>query len=469
MQALRAAQVFDGTAFLGAGTVLVDGESIVAVEPGHRELPSAVDVVTYAGTLLPGLVDCHVHLVSNGDLGALERAGAATDQELDAQIRASLAASAARGVTTVLDLGDCRYRTLQARALPGLPRVRGAGPPLTIPDGHCHFLGGVAAGVDGVREQVAEHVVRGVDVLKVMVSGGMITVGSDVFTAQFSEDELATLVAAGHRAGLKVLAHAHALAGVWHAIRAGVDGIEHFSCLTETGPEVSEELLESVAAAGVTIDMTLGFDVSQMPPTDMIPPGIREVMERTGLDFRTMNAERVELARRIREHGIHLVTGTDAGAAPPKRHGGTALAIQTLEAGYPVAEAVGTATSLARTVEVHEFARLPMIYSPDVPDEYMQPFILADVRPLKEATLVPISASNTAHVAQRILRGHEVTVVPLALTGKLPPELQRVGLIGVPASWYHAHRLSGDDRPALLTAIDLMTDFTDSITRAALF
>ena len=131
---------------------------------------------------------------------------------------------------------------------------------------------------------------------------------------------------------------------------------------------------------------------------------------------------------------------------------------------------VGATHSLAfkRTVEVHEFARLPMIYDPDLPDEYMQPFILADVRPLEEATLVPIRASNTAHVAQRILLGLEVTVVPLALTGNLPPELQRVGLVGVPSSWYHAHRRRSDDRPALLTAIDLMTDFTDSITRSAL-
>ena len=199
MRALRAAQVFDGTAFLGAGTVVVDGERIVDVKPGFGELPRGVEITTYAGTLLPGLVDCHVHLVSSGDLGALERAGTASDEELDAQIRASLAASAARGVTTVADLGDRRYRTLAARALPGMPRVRAAGPPLTVPDGHCHFLGGVAVGVDGVREQVAEHVARGVDVLKVMASGGMITVGTDVFAAQFNNDELAAVVAAGHR------------------------------------------------------------------------------------------------------------------------------------------------------------------------------------------------------------------------------------------------------------------------------
>ena len=348
MQALRAAQVYDGTAFQGAGTVLVDGERIVGVHSGHSEPPGDADVTTYAGTLLPGLVDCHVHLVSNGDMGALERAGAATDEELDAQVRESLTASAARGVTTVLDLGDRRYRTLEARALTALPRVCAAGPPLTVPDGHCHFLGGVAVGVNGVREQVAEHVVRGVDVLKVMASGGMTTAGTDVFAAQFSDEELAAVVAAGHQAGLKVLAHAHALAGVWHAIRAGVDGIEHFSCLTETGPQVSEELLDAVAAAGVTIDLTLGFDFSQVPPPDALPSAIRAAMERAGLDITTMYAQQVETASRIRAHGIRLVTGTDAGASPPKRHGGTALAIQTLvEAGYPVAEAVATATSVA--------------------------------------------------------------------------------------------------------------------------
>jgi imidazolonepropionase-like amidohydrolase len=127
-----------------------------------------------------------------------------------------------------------------------------------------------------------------------------------------------------------------------------VDGIEHFSCLTERGSEASDELLRAVAAADITVDLTLGFDLAQMPPPEMMPPGIRAVMERTGLDFRTMNAERAELARRIRAHGIRLVTGTDAGAAPPKRHGGTALALQTLvEAGYPAAEALATATSVA--------------------------------------------------------------------------------------------------------------------------
>lgn len=124
--------------------------------------------------------------------------------------------------------------------------------------------------------------------------------------------------------------------------------------------------------------------------------------------------------------------------------------------------------AFAHAVDVEEFARLPMIYGRGLPAEYMHPFVLADVRPLSEATLVTIDASNTAHVAQRVLRGREVTVVPLALTANLPPELKRIVLRGVPPTWYHAHRRRDDDRPELLTAIDLMTDFSESITRAAL-
>jgi DNA-binding transcriptional LysR family regulator len=120
------------------------------------------------------------------------------------------------------------------------------------------------------------------------------------------------------------------------------------------------------------------------------------------------------------------------------------------------------------SVPVEEFARLPMLLSPELPDDYMLPFVLADVRPLSEATLVPIDASNTAHVAQRILLGREVTVVPVALTANLPPELKRIGLIGIPPSYYYAQHRRDDLRPELRTAIELMADFTDSISRAAL-
>ena len=118
-------------------------------------------------------------------------------------------------------------------------------------------------------------------------------------------------------------------------------------------------------------------------------------------------------------------------------------------------------------VDVREFAAQPMVYAPELPDDYMHPFVLADVRPLAEATLSALPASTTAQVAQRVLEGRAVTVVPAALTANLPPELKRVWLDGVPPCSYFAQRRRGDERPELSTLIDLLVAFTESITRAA--
>ena len=344
--AFRAAEAFDGSAFLGPTTVLVDGESIVGVERGHPDPPDGVEVATYDGTLLPGLIDCHVHLVATSVVGSLEEAGSATDDELDARIRGSLAAQAAGGVTTVRDLGDRHYRTLAARALDGLPRVVVAGPPVTEPSGHCHYLGGEASGVDGVRRAVAEHVERGVDVIKVMASGGMLTQGTDAYGVQFSREELRAIVDAAHGAGLQVLAHAHSLAGIRHAVEAGVDGIEHFTGLTTEGLMMPDEVIELVAAAGIQVCPTAGVNVAKVPPPEHLAPGLRAALERMGLDFPTMHATRIGHFARLRSHGVRVVSGTDAGIGPPKAHGGVGFAVLDLvAAGYALAEALATATS----------------------------------------------------------------------------------------------------------------------------
>ncbi|MFL6106873.1 MAG: amidohydrolase family protein [Marmoricola sp.] len=349
--ALRAPAVFDGTRFVENGaTVLVQDGRIAGVEAFGYDVPDGCELSTFTGTLLPGLFDAHVHLVSDGSPGSLERAGEATDDVLDQAIAQSLAVQVRAGVTTVRDLGDRSYRTLVARDArrPGLPRVLAAGPPLTLPDGHCHFLGGAAQGPEQIRSAVAERSERGVDVVKVMASGGFLTAGSDMFGAQFEPADLRLLVDTCHDAGLRVLAHAHSLAGIEHALKAGVDGIEHFTGLTEAGVQVPDELLQRTAAAGVTVDPTLGFDQAVFARMPEPPPHVREAMRRTGLDFEMLTAARRTLAGRFREHGVRIVTGVDSGAMPMKPHGTAFRAISELiDAGYPVAEALRTATSVA--------------------------------------------------------------------------------------------------------------------------
>jgi imidazolonepropionase-like amidohydrolase len=370
MHAIRATHAFDGTQFLRSGvTVLVDGDRIAGVHTGRVDLPGGVEVTEYDGTVLPGLFDCHTHLVADATLGGLERVATMTDEAIDAVIVESLRAQAAAGVTTVRDLGDRGYRTLALRTCSGLPRVVASGPPITTPGGHCHFLGGA---VDGdVRAAVEERAERGVDVVKVMASGGFATPETDQLGAQFSVAELAMLVDGAHRAGLPVVAHAHSLVGMQNALAAGVDGIEHFSGLSaESGAQIDDDLLEEVARRGVVVDLTTGNDRALHALMPAPPPPVAALMARFGVaSFDEFYAARIRLFTRLREHGVPVVAGVDSGMLPTKRHGNVWRAVgDMVEGGYPVAEALATATSSAADAcgLTGETGRLAAGYSADV-------------------------------------------------------------------------------------------------------
>jgi imidazolonepropionase-like amidohydrolase len=132
MRALRAPAAFNGERFMpGGATVIVQDGVIKGVESAGYEVPADCLVTTFEGTMLPGLFDAHVHLVSDSALGSLERAGSLDVTAVDGIIEESLRQHAACGVTTVRDLGDVGYRTLAFRdsPRPGLPRIKSRRPP----------------------------------------------------------------------------------------------------------------------------------------------------------------------------------------------------------------------------------------------------------------------------------------------------------------------------------------------------
>lgn len=348
MRAIRATHAFDGHRFLPDGaTVLLAHGRIAGVGPRDALLPVGLPVSAYDGTLLPGLIDCHVHLVADSGPAGLEPIGDCDTERLAAVITASLAAQARAGVTTVRDLGDRGYLTLDVRDRPGLPRVLAAGPPITTVGGHCHVLGGAVDG-RGPEAAVAEHVDHGVDLIKVMASGGMLTPGTDVFGTQFGPDQLRSLTECAHEAGRRVVAHVHSLRAAEASVAAGVDGLEHFGCLTEDGPSVPDDLLDAIAGAGITVDLTPGWDPAQLPDPARAPPGVRATMARLGLSWDGIQQHQRETALRLRAHGIRMVLGLDAGISPAKAHGNLWRAVATLvEGGYPVDEALAAVTAVA--------------------------------------------------------------------------------------------------------------------------
>jgi imidazolonepropionase-like amidohydrolase len=304
LTAIRAAAVFDGHASLPAGSVVVlDGPTVHSVQPSP---PEGADVVDFPGaTVLPGLVDPHVHLAFDSSWDPVGALAARDDSAaLDAMVAAGRAALRG-GVTTVRDLGDRDFLSLPLRGRPDLPTLVAAGPPLTCDRGHCHYLGGcVGTGPSALRDAVRTHAERGVDVIKIMASGGTLTPGTRQESSQFTRDELAAAVDEAHRLGLPVTAHAHGTGAVADAVAAGVDGMEHVSFWSTDGVDSPLDLMQEIADRGVLVGATLGV----MPVPGATPPP--PVASR--LPTITANT------RRLLSLGARVIAGTDAGIAPIK-------------------------------------------------------------------------------------------------------------------------------------------------------
>ena len=355
MRAIRCASVFDGEWFTtGPATVFLDGDAIAGVEPGHPPVAAAVELLDLGDvTVLPGLIDTHVHLVTDSVPRALDLVEGYSDREIDAVITRSLAAQLAGGVTTVRDLGDRRFVAVDrrdsqraGRAPAAEPTILASGPPLTVPRGHCWYLGGEVDGPLEIENAVRERIDRQVDVVKVMASGGMNTTGSDVMAPQFTLDELRLIVDLAHNAGIAVTAHAHALAAVEVAVAAGVDGLEHCSCLTPQGPALPEPLLAALAGRGIPIGA--GLMVGGPAAFDNAPPNIIRSMAQMGLTPHSWIESRRVMVARMHAAGARFVGGSDAGIEPFMAHGLMRTGLDfLLSAGATVPQALAAGTSLA--------------------------------------------------------------------------------------------------------------------------
>jgi imidazolonepropionase-like amidohydrolase len=338
---LRAPRLLDGTGAppVADAAALVRGGRIAYAGPADGLPGSAAGVEVRefpGGTLLPGLVDVHVHLVASAgpDLAA-DIPGSEAERTLAAVRNARRQLDA--GVTLVRDLGApgaevvAVARAIEAGTVEG-PLALAAGPAVTMTGGHIPYLGRVADGPDAMRVAVRANLALGARCIKVVATGGVLTMGIDPREPAYTQPELDALVDEAHRLGLTVAAHAIGEGGVAAALRAGVDSVEHGMFLDDAAIEL---FLSTGARYSPTFCAPHGILAGPSVP-GWIKDRARPAAEAQGASFRAAV-----------EAGVPVVTGTDAGT-PDNPHGGVAREVAFMvEAGMEVLPAVRAATAEA--------------------------------------------------------------------------------------------------------------------------
>ena len=352
---ITAAQVIDGTGQepIRDGAVLVEGGTITAVgrqeefgsrleQGGRLDFPEA--------TLLPGLIDCHSHLVLWGD-GSIPFASIQDEPDERLLLRAAANARVAleRGVTTLADLGGRGTLTFAlrdgiARGYVSGPRLVLSGRPITTTGGHCWYFGGEADGPERLRRLVRELVKQGADIIKIMTTGGG-TVGTDPYRAYFTPEELRTVVEEGQRAGKLTAAHCTGFDGLVNSIDAGFDLLVHARFVRPDGTYAFDErTAERIVAAGSFVNPTMHVARSSIWALRQ-RPSLDEQDEAALARAETSYSVRVDAVSKMHKMGVKIVAGSDAGWGH-YRFGDFYLELEALtDAGLTPMEAIVTGTS----------------------------------------------------------------------------------------------------------------------------
>ena len=314
---IEGARIWDGEAEFTSKipvSIGISGSEIVSMEAGLTSQAEEVIECPPGSVMIPGLIDAHVHLDLDPTIMKPDDQFTPSREDRDLRMIARAQAMVQAGITTARDLGAGEWRELLLRdaierqEIEG-PRLLCVGQPLTIPDGHCHFWGGVADGKAAREEVIARQVDHDVDWIKIMATGGVFTAGTRVDGAQFSESEIEHVVDVAGRAGRAVAAHCHGREGIRNAARAGVRTIEHCSFAGKGGfgVDYDEGVVREIARRTAWVSPTINGNWQNR---------IHKNGERTDFYRRT----RAVLAG-LREAGVPLIASTDAGIPGVHHHG----------------------------------------------------------------------------------------------------------------------------------------------------
>ena len=341
--AIYHARLIDGTGDLhDNATLLVRGTKIVTVGPSNEvRIPKGAIRIDGRGlAVIPGLIDCHVHLCLGGEpdvVGTLE-----SEQPSYTLLKSAKHAKATidAGVTTVRDVGSRDHsiftlkQAIESGLVPG-PRIIGAGRAICMIGGHARFIGQEVEGTEQVRRVVAEQIAAGAEVIKLIASGGVLTPGTSPDEAQMTMEELAAAVDAAHQAGKTVAAHAHGAAGMKNAIHAGVRSIEHATLLDDESGALMKRY-------GVYMVPTL----SALATTAACRPSCG-IPESALAKAKSMTKRHQSSFKTAHQSGIAIAMGTDAGT-PFNYHGDNAQELERMVAfGMTPMEAIVASTATA--------------------------------------------------------------------------------------------------------------------------
>ena len=353
---LRAARLFDGTggAVAQDPVVVVDGDRIARIGPATQQEEAArpeVDVTIDVpeGTILPGFIEMHTHMHCSGSANALEDVLTDTDQMALLRASRSLRELVNAGVTTVRDIGSKNVvafavREAVRRGVILGPRMLVAGAPITTTGGHFYFMGNEADTVEEVVAAFRAQVKAGADLVKMMVSGGGFTPGTNMRRSQYRLEHVRAATGEAGRLHRQLVAHCHATEAIGYAAEAGVNNIVHCSWMTERGMEVDEEALAKIIDKGIYVDPTIAVGYRRMAPALQAEgppaPGLQE-----WLDTR---ARRMEVFRMMWDRGVRFIVGTDSGM-PQTPFGDWALTPELMvrELGLSPMQAIQAGTKVA--------------------------------------------------------------------------------------------------------------------------
>lgn len=321
---IRADRLIDGTgaAPLENAVLVVENGKIAGVyqnqAPDSVVPPDAKTLDFPSCTIMPGMIDTHVHLNLPGDGTLLETAVREPDEVLVATSAFTAQRALAAGITTVRDLGASGTTVINLqRALElghGIgPRILSCGQPITITGGHTWYFGGEADGVDALRRKVRHMAKIGANFIKVMGSGGG-TVNTLSWRPSYNRDEMKALADEAHALDRKIAVHCLCAESIDYAVDAGVDQIEHAGFIVDSkgNQKFVPAIAEKLGKSGIPVTSTLavgGAVVEVMTAKKDRTPVEDAFLER----WIKMLDDNLAQFRQLRDAGVPFVAGTDAG------------------------------------------------------------------------------------------------------------------------------------------------------------